>query len=309
MSVMRSILLGASKSKWLRERIPQFQFSRRAVARFMPGEDLNSALRAAKGFRPSGIAIVLTYLGENVSSTDEAGEVTDHYCDAISRIQAVGLNCEISVKLTQLGHDIRTEVSRTNLQKIIEPAAAARNFVWIDMEDSNYTDATLEMYRGLRSQYANVGLCLQSYLYRTRRDLETLLPLSPGIRLVKGAYREPAHVAFPKKKDVDANFLALAEQLLDAIERNKARVAIATHDDRLIERIQRMANDKHLSKDAFEFQMLYGIRTSMMAGLIRDGYRGRVLISYGPAWFPWYMRRLAERPANLLFVLRNVFSS
>jgi proline dehydrogenase len=135
------------------------------------------------------------------------------------------------------------------------------------------------------------------------------LPLSPGIRLVKGAYREPAHVAFPKKKDVDANFLALAEQLLDAIERNKARVAIATHDDRLIERIQRMANDKHLSKDAFEFQMLYGIRTSMMAGLIRDGYRGRVLISYGPAWFPWYMRRLAERPANLLFVLRNVFSS
>src|SRR5215831_9440226 len=164
MSVMRSILLGASKSKWLRERIPQFQFSRRAVARFMPGEDLNSALRAAKGFRPSGIAIVLTYLGENVSSTDEAGEVTDHYCDAISRIQAVGLNCEISVKLTQLGHDIRTEVSRANLQKIIKPAAAARNFVWIDMEDSNYT----------------------------------------------------------------------------------ARVAVATHDDRLIERIQGMANDKHL---------------------------------------------------------------
>jgi len=306
---MRSILLSASKSKWLRERIPEFQFSRRAVARFMPGEDLNSALRAAEGFRPSGVGVVLTYLGENVSSSDEAREVTDHYCDAISRIQALGLNCEISVKLTQLGHDIRTEVSRSNLQKIIEAAAAARNFVWIDMEDSSYTGSTLEMYRGLRSQYANVGVCLQAYLYRTRQDLETLLPLSPGIRLVKGAYREPAQVAFPKKKDVDANFLALAEELLDAIARNKARVAIATHDDRLIERIQRTANEKRVSKDAFEFQMLYGIRTSTMDGLIRDGYRGRVLISYGPAWFPWYMRRLAERPANLLFVLRNVFSS
>src|SRR5215510_566045 len=200
MSVMRSILLGASKSKRLRERIPQFRFSRRAVARFMPGEDLNSALRAAEGFRPSGIGVVLTYLGENVSSAEEAREVTGHYRDAISRIQAVGLNCEISVKLTQLGHDIRTEVSRANMQNIIEQAAAARNFVWIDMEDSSYTDSTLEMYRGLRSQYENVGLCLQSYLYRTRSDLETLLPLSPGIRLVKGAYREPAQTAFPKRK-------------------------------------------------------------------------------------------------------------
>jgi proline dehydrogenase len=307
MSVMRSFLLSASKSKWLRDRVPRFEFSRRAVARFMPGEDLNSALKAAEGFRPSGIGVVLTYLGENVNSVTEAREVTDHYCDAISRIQAAGLNCEVSVKLTQLGHDIGTEISQTNLQRIIERAEAARNFVWIDMEDSTYTDSTLEVYRRMRSQHVNVGVCLQAYLYRTRRDLETLLPLSPGIRLVKGAYREPARVAFPKKKDVDVNFLVLATELLDAIGRNNARVAIATHDERLVERIKTIADDKRLPKDAFEFHMLYGIRTSAMNGLRREGYRGRVLISYGPAWFPWYMRRLAERPANLLFVLRNVF--
>jgi proline dehydrogenase len=309
MAVMRSILLGASKSKWLQERVSGFQFTRRAVSRFVPGEDLASALKAAEGFQPSSIGAIITYLGENVSDTSESYEVTDHYCEAISRIQAAGLDAEISVKLTQLGHDIQTELSRANLEKIVERAEAAENFVWIDMEDSKYTDSTLEIYRDLRSRHANVGVCLQSYLYRTARDLETLLPLSPAIRLVKGAYREPPSVAFPKKTEVDANFFVLSKKLLDAIPQNKTRVGFATHDAVLIERIQKAAQEKRIPKDAFEFQMLYGIRSAEMNSLVREGYRGRVLISYGPAWFPWYMRRLAERPANLLFVLRNVFSS
>ena len=175
------------------------------------------------------------------------------------------------------------------------------------MEDSNYTDSTLDLYRELRSKYPNTGVCLQSYLYRTAHDLETLLPLAPAIRLVKGAYREPAGRAFPRKKDVDANFLALAARLLDAIPQTRA--AFGTHDARLIARIQALAESKRVPKDAYEFQMLYGIRSAAMHDLVRDGYRARVLISYGPAWFPWYMRRLAERPANLLFVLRNVFSA
>jgi proline dehydrogenase len=309
MGIMRTILLQASKSKWLRERIPQFRFSRRAVTRFMPGEDVAEALQAAKGFQPAGIGTVFTYLGENVHDAAEAREVASHYCDVISRIQAGGLDCEISVKLTQLGHDIGNEVSRANLLGIVERAEEAGNFVWIDMEDSSYTDSTLRLYRDLRSLHANVGVCLQAYLYRTARDLETLLPLSPAIRLVKGAYREPANLAFPKKKDVDANYLVLAAELLSAIQRSRTRVAFATHDARLIERIQANAEAKGIPKDAYEFQMLYGIRSAALEGLVRNGSCGRVLISYGPAWFPWYMRRLAERPANLLFVLRNVFSS
>ncbi len=309
MGLMRSILLAASRSKWLRERVPRFQFSRRAVTRFMPGEDLTSALNAASTFAPSDIGVVLTYLGENVHDAGEAREVTNHYLEAISRIQTAGLNCEISVKLTQLGHDIGARVSEDNVRAIIERAQTAGNFVWIDMEDSSYTDSTLELYRTLRAEYANVGVCLQAYLFRTQQDLERLLPLSPAIRLVKGAYREPASVAFPKKKDVDENFLILSTALLDSIPQNKTRVAIATHDARVVERIQQIAAEKKIPKNKFEFQMLYGIRTTALESLVRSGHRGRVLISYGPAWFPWYMRRLAERPANLLFVLRNVFSS
>jgi proline dehydrogenase len=309
MAILRAVLLKASKSPWLRERIPQLRFSRRAVARFMPGEDIDHALNAAQGLQPAGIGTVLTYLGENVHDAGEAVSVTDRYCDVVARVQSAGVDCEISVKPTQLGHDIRHDVSRANLKRIIERAKEAGNFVWIDMEESSYTDSTLALYRELRAQHANVGVCLQSYLYRTAKDLESLIPLSPAIRLVKGAYREPPDRAFPRKSDVDANFLELAGRLLNAHRTNRTRVAFATHDLVLIERIRALAESKQIAKDAYEIQMLFGIRTAALTDLVRQGHRGRVLISYGPAWFPWYMRRLAERPANLLFVLRNVFSS
>jgi proline dehydrogenase len=275
----------------------------------MPGEDIGNALDAAATFQPAGIGGVVTYLGENVDDAGEAAEVTDHYCDVIRRIAAAGLNTEVSVKLTQLGHDIRPEVSRSNLQKIVERAAESKNFVWIDMEDSTYTDSTLDLYCDLRAQYPNLGVCLQAYLHRTARDLERLLPLAPAIRLVKGAYREPPDKAFPRKKDVDANFLSLAGRLLVAFQQNRTRAAFATHDTQLIGRIRETAAAHSVPRNAYEFQMLYGIRTGELRTLVQEGYRGRVLISYGPAWFPWYMRRLAERPANLLFVLRNLVSS
>ncbi len=309
MGIMRTVLLQASRSRWLRERLPRFRFAKHAVARFMPGEDIDAALGATRTLQPKRIATVLTYLGENVNDRTEARQVTIHYCDVLDRVKSTGLDCELSVKLTQLGHDISTEMSYVNVKTIVEQALKLQNFVWIDMEDSRYTDSTLQLYRRLRAEHPNVGVCLQAYLYRTARDLDALLPLSPAIRLVKGAYNEPRDRAFPKKKDVDASFLTLATRLIEAIGKNGVRSAFATHDPQLIDRIRRAAEAHHVPRDAYEFQMLYGIRTEAMDSLIHSGYRGRVLISYGPAWYPWYMRRLAERPANLLFVLRNLFAS
>src|SRR6185369_13487399 len=263
MGVMRTLLLKASQSAWLRETIPQFGFSRRAVARFMPGENVDEALKAAKEFQPAGIGSVLTYLGENVHDAAEARQVSDHYRDILSRISGMGMNCEISVKPTQLGRDMRTEVN-ANLERIIQTAQATNNFVWIDMEDSHYTDDTLELYRGLRRQYPNVGLCLQSYLYRTAADLQSLLPLSPAIRLVKGAYREPPDRAFPRTADVDSNFMQLAEVLLDVIRHIQTRVVFETDDQRLIEEIRKRGEKKRIPKASYEFQMLYGIGSAAM---------------------------------------------
>jgi proline dehydrogenase len=275
----------------------------------MPGEDIEAVLRAARTFQPKGIATVLTYLGENVNDRTEARQVTVHYCELLDRIGSAALDSELSVKLTQLGHDISTELSYVNVKAIAEHALKLQNFVWIDMEDSQYTDSTLQVYRRLRAVQPNVGVCLQAYLYRTARDLDSLLPLSPAIRLVKGAYNEPGDRAFPIKKDVDANFLALATRMIESLGKNGLRPAFATHDQRLIDLIRQAAEARRVARDLYEFQMLYGIRTGAMDGLVGSGYRGRVLISYGPAWYPWYMRRLAERPANMLFVLRNLFGA
>lgn len=307
MGIARSLLLEASRNRWMRERLPRFGFARRAVARFMPGETTEDALRAATALHSERIGTILTYLGENVDDAGEARDVTRRYCDLLEQISTQGINSEPSVKLTQLGHDISTELSYVNTKTIVETATRLRNYVWIDMEQSSYVDSTLDIYRRLRKEFPKVGVCLQSYLYRTVDDLESLLPLGPGIRLVKGAYREPPGRAFPKKKDVDANYLTLAMRLLDAIKTNGVRLAVATHDQKLIDHIGELTRTRNIPNGAYEFQMLYGIRNAAMRNLVRAGCSGRILISYGPAWYPWYMRRLAERPANILFVLRNVF--
>ena len=306
MGIMRRILLWGSQSRQLRETFPRYRFVRKAVSRFMPGEDLNDALVAAEILGKNGIATILTHLGENVTEESEAEKVSRHYRQVLDHVKTRGLDCQISVKLTQLGLDLSPELSYTKLKLILDRAMELENFVWIDMESSTYTDSTLRLFHQARSEYPNVGICLQSYLYRTAHDLEMLLPLSPAIRLVKGAYAEPVSVAFRKKNDVDANFLALATQLLDKAQRDEVRPAFATHDRGLIRRIQEEAATIGLSKEASEFQMLYGIRREDQIRLTRESYRVRVLISYGTAWFAWYMRRLAERPANLLFVLRNL---
>lgn len=302
MGLMRDILLAASTNSWLRERAPRYGFVRRTVARFMPGETVEDALRAARALQGNGIATVLTNLGENITDAAEAAAVARHYLEVLDLIRRDHLPAEISVKLTQLGLDLDPELCFSHLGRLIE-AAHPEITVWIDMESSPYVDVTLELYRRARRAQANVGVCLQAYLYRTESDLESLLPLAPTIRLVKGAYREPPDRAFVRKRDVDANFFRLAQRLLRA---DAERIAIATHDSRLIERIQQYTASLGLPKTICEYQMLYGIRRAEQIRLARQGYAVRVLISYGSYWFPWFMRRLAERPANVFFLVRHL---
>jgi proline dehydrogenase len=306
--MMRSVLLAASQSVWLRTRIPRYRFAQRAVARFMPGEELSDALSAARGLQAKGLGSVFTRLGENVQDAAEADAVTQHYLQVLERIETLGLRAEVSVKLTQLGLDIDRDLCHANLGKIVQRAGPA-NVVWIDMEASAYVDPTLEVYRRACRTYPNAGVCLQAYLYRTADDCASLIPLGGAIRLVKGAYKEPAALAFPRKKDVDENFFDLSRRLLsDGARRAGVRTVVATHDLKLIRRIQAHAGSLGLGKDSLEFHMLYGIQREEQIRLAEEGWRASVLISYGAYWYPWYLRRLAERPANVFFVLRNVFS-
>ena len=304
---MRDFFLACSTSPWLRERATRYGFVQRAVSRFMPGETPSDAIGAALALRDRSIGAMFTYLGENVSDPAEAQSVTEHYLDLLDRIRKSGLGAEVSVKLTQLGLDLSAELCHANLKRIIEHADP-KVVVWVDMEASNYVDRTLELYRRARAVYPKVGVCLQAYLYRTAEDLRSLIPLGAAIRLVKGAYKEPADRAFPRKKDVDENYFALAERLLAREARAAGvRAAIATHDLALIRRIVEHAQSKKLGKSSLEFQMLYGIQREAQWQLAREGWKTIVLIAYGSYWFPWYMRRLAERPANVFFVLRNLF--
>ncbi len=306
---MRRVLLATSQNRWLNERAPRYRFVQRAAARFMPGEDIEQALDAARNLQAHGIGSILTQLGENLTNAAEADAVTRHYLRVIDRVKQLGQDVEISVKPTQLGLDQSAQQCVQNLEKLASRAAEQLgNFVWIDMEGTAYTDRTLELFRKVRERHANVGVCLQSYLYRTPKDLASLLPLGGGIRLVKGAYREPPELAYPQKKDVDESYLRLALQLLSPQARQGTRAAFGTHDLKLIERIARAAQESKLAKSDVEFEFLYGIQRTQQIRLAQEGYRIRVLISYGSQWFPWFMRRLAERPANLGFLVRNLFS-
>jgi proline dehydrogenase len=307
MGLMRNFFLWASVNQTLKERLPRYGFIKKAVSRFMPGEELEDALKAAEDLRGKGLATVFTRLGENIVDEEEAREVSRHYCRVLDQIHDRNLDCHISVKLTQLGFDLNQELCYANLLNIVKQAAKLNNYVWIDMESTPYVDGTLNMYRRIRSVNANVGVCVQSYLYRTLPDLETLQKLSPGIRLVKGAYAEPPDLAFRDKKDVDENYFKISEYLLNSISALKVRLAIGTHDTKIIRKIIATGASKGLPKNSFEFHMLYGIRREEQLRLRKEGYPVRVLISYGSFWFPWYMRRLAERPANVLFVLKNLF--
>jgi proline dehydrogenase len=304
LNIARALLLKASESAWLREHGVKHAFVRRAVSRFMPGETLDDALAASKSL---GVGTVLTNLGENLKSPDEATGVTRHYLDALEKIRASGLDVEVSVKLTQLGLDFSRELCEENLHALAERARSHGKWLWVDIESTAYTDATIDVYRRARAAFPSVGLCLQAYLYRTAADMDSLIAIGSGIRLVKGAYREPPDKAFPEKSDVDENYFRLAQTLLSPETRAKnVRAIFGTHDRALIARIEALARSQGLSPADLEFQMLYGIARQEQLRLAAAGYRFRVLISYGAAWFPWYMRRLAERPANVLFVLKNL---
>lgn len=305
-SLPQRFFLACSESEWLRNRATRFRFVRRAVTRFMPGEELDAALQAAVELREKSIDSVFTRLGEHVSSPAEAHAATGHYLEALDRMRAASLAGEVSVKLSQLGLDLGIELCASNLSEIIE-RAHPESMVWIDMESSRQVDATLGIYRSARLRQPNVGVCLQAYLHRTAADLAALLPLDPAIRLVKGAYSEPPAAALQRKQDVDENYFALARTLLSArAQSSGVRVAMATHDRRLIRRIIRHTQASGLDHGLLEFQMLYGIQRAEQARLASEGFKTMVLISYGDYWFPWYMRRLAERPANVLFVIRNL---
>jgi proline dehydrogenase len=308
MSLMRKVLLAGSTNPWLRERATRAAFVKRSVRRFWPGERVEDALAAAAGLQPKGINTILTALGENLTKPAEADEVTAHYLEVFDKVAASGLDAQISVKPTQLGLDLDRALCERNMDRLLDRADQRDNILWIDMESSPYVDRTLELYRRARARSPRVGIALQAYLYRTARDLESLIPLGPSVRIVKGAYLEPRDVAYPKKADVDENFYRLCVRLMapDA-QQSGSLLHVATHDTALADRLLAYARQHDVPTSAYEVAMLYGIGVGQQMRLAAQRTRIRVLISYGEYWFPWYMRRLAERPANVWFVVKNLF--
>ncbi len=305
MSLARSLLLRASRSARIAEIFRRHAFARRAVRRFMPGEDVGAALDAGASLAVSGLSTVITALGERVAAAAEVERVVADYLSLLDQIHARNLPAHISVKLTHLGLDLDPEACGHALLALCARAAATRSFVWIDIEESHYVDATLDIFRRARGQFPGVGVCLQAYLKRTPTDLASLLPLRPAIRLVKGAYQEPPDIAFAEKGDTDKAYLALSTTLLRCTANNGAFPVFGTHDLAIIAAIREIAVASGLARGSYEIHMLYGIKTGEQIALAKD-VAVRVLISYGAHWFPWYMRRLAERPANVWFVVRNL---
>ena len=301
MDPLRKGLLWASENATLREHLPNFRFVRATVDRFMPGESAEDALAAAqRQFNADAIPVTFTRLGENVQELSQAADAAGDYLRMLDRIEELGLDAEISLKLTQLGFDLDPDVTATHLSRLVDRSAELGRTCWIDMESTHYVAATVDLYKRELARSPHVGLCLQAYLRRTYDDIQRLLPAEPSIRLVKGAYREPKEVAFQSKASIDESYLRLASHLVKGGAR---RVALGSHDTDLIARIA-TALDGHA---AFEVAMLYGIRTDEQRRLHAEGYRVRTLISYGPSWYPWFMRRIAEKPVeNSLLALRNL---
>ena len=302
MSVMRSVLLKGSESAWLRERATRTAFVRRAVSRFMPGETFDDMLGAARVMSGLGVGSVFTRLGEGVRDRAEAGAVLAHYLECLSRLRQMGVDCEPSIKPTQLGLDIDRDLALGHLQTLAAHAHECGTYLWVDMEQSSYVDVTLDFMRRLRETYPRVGVCLQAYLYRTREDLVDLMGRGVGIRLVKGAYNEPRAIAYRRKADIDAAFARMMKVLLT----DGHYPAFATHDPAMIDLARQWTTERQISRDRFEFQMLHGIRRDLQRMLSKEGYRMRVYVPFGREWFPYVMRRLGERPANVVSVLRSL---
>jgi proline dehydrogenase len=285
----------------LRKHLPRFRAVRKTVERFMPGETAEDGLKAAQRLAGEGLPATFTLLGENVDDLSQATAAAGEYLRLLDRIEELGLDAEVSVKLTQLGFDLEPEATMVHMQRLADRSADMERTVWIDMESSAYVDGTIDLYTALLARSPNSGLCLQAYLHRTWDDVQKLAPMGPTIRLVKGAYRESKDVAFQDKRLIDESYFRLASHLVTSCR----RLALGTHDTDLVARIEAAVPG---GRDAFEVAMLYGIRSDEQRRLAQEGHAIRTLIAYGPYWYPWFMRRIAEKPvANTLLALRNVF--
>ena len=306
MTIARSLLLKAADSPWLADQMSKRSFSRRAIRKFMPGEEVGDAMAAAASLQGQGIGTLFTRLGEGLTKLADAEAVRDHYLGVFDELKARNLTTWVSVKPTQLGLDLDSAKCLDYLDSLAARAVATGSSLWIDMEDSSYVDRTLDLYRALKSKYQPVGLAIQSYLFRTPNDIGSLLPLKPWIRLVKGAYAEPATIAFPVKRDNDLAYYDLALKMLEGVGKFGGLAVFGTHDIALLHRIAGSAKERGVKPGQYEIHMLYGIKTADQLAFVARGEAVKVLVSYGHAWFKWYMRRLAERPANVWFVLKTM---
>ena len=300
--VTKSAFLYLSKSDRFKKFLTRFKSFNNVTRRFVAGEELADAVDAIRQLNRQGISASFDHLGESITAEAETLKEVNEYVRVLDSIHDSHLDSNVSVKLTQLGLDVSQDLCYVNTRAIVETALRRNNFVRIDMEDSPKTDATLQVFRRLRSEFENVGIVIQSYLYRSEKDIEELLKIGAKIRLCKGAYKEPPSVAFPNKADVDANYIKLTKTLLSS----DLYHAIASHDENMIGAAIQFARERQIAPDKFEFQMLYGIRRDLQQKLVREGYRMRVYVPYGRYWYPYFMRRLAERPANAWFVLKNI---
>lgn len=300
--MLRSLLLYLSEKEGLKNFLMRRAVGRRLATRFIAGETLEDAVRVARALNAAGLDTTLDYLGESVHEPAAAAEACRVYLAILDRIASEDLRSHVSVKLTQLGLAIDPALARTHLSELAERAVRHHNFIRIDMEGSAYTEDTLRIFREVNAPRDVLGMAIQSYLYRSEQDVEDLVKFGARIRLVKGAYQEPPEIAFARKADVDRNFIRLTEVLLSS----GGTHGIATHDEHLVAATQAFARALSLGPDQYEFQMLYGIRRDLQQLLKREGYRVRVYVPYGRQWFAYFMRRLAERPANLFFLLRNL---
>ena len=308
MAVSRSILLAASRSKTLNEFALCSGFVKRATRRFMPGERAEDALAAAARIAATGRGAIFTQLGESITHAEAAEKVRDHYLWLFDRIAELRLSAHVSVKPTQLGVDLSISRCERHLLELGAKAEQTRSALWLDMENSAYVDRTLDLYRAIHQKHPATGVAMQAYLRRTPSDLSKLIPVRPMIRLVKGAYDESARVAFEKKADTDRAYYDLASGMLEAARTRECTPIFGTHDSALVSRIAERAKTLGVGKTSYEIHMLYGIRDAAQRTLAGQGHTVRTLISYGSAWYPWYMRRLAERPANVLFVVRSLIA-
>lgn len=297
----RTALLYLSRQHRLKNFFSYLPGFKQVTRRFIAGENIDDAIVAIKELNALGISATFDHLGESTTSAAEAEADVREYFHVLRRIDETGVNSNVSVKPTQLGLDISEDLCHNNIRRIVEEARRYGNFVRMDMEGSDKTDATLRIFYALRAEFDNVGIVMQAYLYRTEKDLDKVMAMNARVRLCKGAYDEPAEVAFPEKKDVDDNYVKLMKKLL----KSGVYHGMATHHERMIQETNDFAAREGISKDAYEFQMLYGIRRDLQLKLAQDGYRVRTYVPYGEYWYPYFMRRLAERPANVWFILKN----